>query len=350
MFLSKSVKANVSPQVPSRGSSHPTSVFNQPPKKVIKAERKYFAQKINEISFDVGEFFYVIQDSNPLEYEVINPIAKTRGTVPRSHFSNLDKNRYSNTSEPGTDRKGSISSEGASIPSPKSPERDSRQEQAVLFATVPQVELKSDGQYWFTLQLERINTRHLLFRTYDDFYILLVSLLTHFPKESGRKGRARQIPFLKAPQKNANAALVQKQRLELEVYVNELLKLNKRIKESAAMHKFLQPRQSSCDIETGIEVAFDGSLALLDLFHQYDEEDVLICEFRIEQESVSFEIECDVTHAELIDICKSKAQGDFDSLGYKDESDQMMMLYGDEDLSLLIKTNKDNLVFYVYVE
>ena len=53
------------------------------------------------------------------------------------------------------------------------------------------------------------------------------------------------------------------------------------------MHKFLQPRQSSCDIETGIEVAFDGCLALLDLFLQYDEEDVLICEFRIEQGSVS---------------------------------------------------------------
>ncbi|KAI8913019.1 hypothetical protein DFJ77DRAFT_64886 [Powellomyces hirtus] len=76
---------------PTRVSSHSTEIWNQPPKKVIKATRDYKAQFVNELEFRRGDFFYVIHDLDEFYYEVMNPIARARGLVPRSHFESLDK-------------------------------------------------------------------------------------------------------------------------------------------------------------------------------------------------------------------------------------------------------------------
>ncbi|KAJ3074775.1 bud emergence protein 1, partial [Quaeritorhiza haematococci] len=79
------------PQSGPRGSSHPASVFNLPPKKVVRAVADYTAQYAQELSFKKGDFFYVINDDNYTYYEVINPIARVRGLVPISLFEGLDK-------------------------------------------------------------------------------------------------------------------------------------------------------------------------------------------------------------------------------------------------------------------
>ncbi|KAJ3165748.1 bud emergence protein 1 [Geranomyces variabilis] len=76
---------------PMRGSSQSTEIFNQPPRKVIRATRDYKAQFVNELEFVKGEFFFVITDLDDFYYEAMNPIARVRGLVPRSHFESLDK-------------------------------------------------------------------------------------------------------------------------------------------------------------------------------------------------------------------------------------------------------------------
>lgn len=49
------------PPIPTaRGSSNPNSIFNMPPKKIIKATMSYFATNPGELSFDKGDFFYVL--------------------------------------------------------------------------------------------------------------------------------------------------------------------------------------------------------------------------------------------------------------------------------------------------
>ena len=51
------------PPIPTaRGSSNPKAIFNLPPKKIIKANANYKAQKPGEISFQKGDFFYVKQN------------------------------------------------------------------------------------------------------------------------------------------------------------------------------------------------------------------------------------------------------------------------------------------------
>ncbi|KAI8929408.1 hypothetical protein BC831DRAFT_444300 [Entophlyctis helioformis] len=78
--------------MPVRGSSHPASIFNLPPKKVVRANGNYTARYVGELSFEKGDFFYVINERpDGLTYEVINPVAKSRGLVPTSFFDSLDK-------------------------------------------------------------------------------------------------------------------------------------------------------------------------------------------------------------------------------------------------------------------
>jgi hypothetical protein len=53
------------PPIPTaRGSSNPTAIFNLPPKKIIKANANYKAQKLGEITFQKGDFFYVNQNKH----------------------------------------------------------------------------------------------------------------------------------------------------------------------------------------------------------------------------------------------------------------------------------------------
>ncbi|KAJ3212904.1 bud emergence protein 1 [Dinochytrium kinnereticum] len=73
-----------------RGSSHPTEIFYQPPKKVIRAMSDYVARSGNELTFYKGDFFYVVNE-NDRYYEVVNPLEKSRGTVPKNCFEGLEE-------------------------------------------------------------------------------------------------------------------------------------------------------------------------------------------------------------------------------------------------------------------
>ncbi|KAJ3009954.1 bud emergence protein 1 [Thoreauomyces humboldtii] len=83
--------ANSVQPAPTRASSHSSEIFNQPPKMVIRAIRDYKAQFINELEFRRGDFFFVIHALDDFYYEVMDPVKRVRGLVPRSHFDTLDK-------------------------------------------------------------------------------------------------------------------------------------------------------------------------------------------------------------------------------------------------------------------
>ncbi|KAJ3106599.1 bud emergence protein 1 [Phlyctochytrium planicorne] len=77
-----------------RGSSHPTGVFQLPPKRVVRAIADYDAQAGNELSFSKGDFFFVMVEDNPSFYEVINPMHRHRGQVPRHLFEDAEASRF----------------------------------------------------------------------------------------------------------------------------------------------------------------------------------------------------------------------------------------------------------------
>ncbi|ORY41398.1 hypothetical protein BCR33DRAFT_852374 [Rhizoclosmatium globosum] len=74
-----------------RTTSHPVDLYKAPPSKIVKANKSYTARTVNEISFSVGDFFFVSSEAHPDFYEVLNPAAKLRGLAPKDHFDSLEK-------------------------------------------------------------------------------------------------------------------------------------------------------------------------------------------------------------------------------------------------------------------
>jgi bud emergence protein 1 len=68
-----------------------------PPKQVIRAVVNHRAQSATELSFEKGDFFYVIKEVNNggSWFEVHNPATGSRGLVPRSLFEDVMKNNNS---------------------------------------------------------------------------------------------------------------------------------------------------------------------------------------------------------------------------------------------------------------
>jgi bud emergence protein 1 len=64
-----------------------------PPQKVIKATSLYRSTAPQELSFQKGDFFYVIRElEDGSYYEAHNPITGARGLVPRAMFEEFAKN------------------------------------------------------------------------------------------------------------------------------------------------------------------------------------------------------------------------------------------------------------------
>ncbi|KAJ3266385.1 bud emergence protein 1 [Borealophlyctis nickersoniae] len=373
-----------------RGSSHADHVFNLPPKKVVKSIMDYTAQYAQELSFKKGDFFYVINDDNIAYYEVINPIARVRGLVPTSHFENLDK--VANTGGDG-DRRVTVPSSGydpnsgGGPPSPhytrsappqargmdvppgaiaprthplsaggRRPSGDSivgggisgmnRVASKIVSAIVQHVELRPDGQFWFTVEVKREDeSRHVLFRVYDDFWALQVALLSTLPTESGRKSSPRVIPFLPAPTRDMTPGVAHQRRLALDIYLHELLQLPRPVEDSFPMKRFFMVRKG--DIETPINIKFDVSTTLMDLISDYNENAMVKVKLSLGDEMVAWRVPETVTYDELLDDVEAKIGMHVQGLAYKDETGALIELKGDRDLGLLVRTNAQKLIFYV---
>ena len=83
--------AQISPPLPP--ISKPTAAL-VPPQKVIRASGAYRSTAPTELSFQKGDFFYVVREINNGAgewYEAHNPVSGARGVVPRSLFEEFNK-------------------------------------------------------------------------------------------------------------------------------------------------------------------------------------------------------------------------------------------------------------------
>ncbi|KAJ3514889.1 hypothetical protein NLJ89_g2113 [Agrocybe chaxingu] len=87
-----SSRPQISTPLPLPPVSKPPSAI-LPPQKVIRALENYKSQAPQELSFNKGDFFYVIKDQNPSGawYDAHNPSSGARGLVPRSKFEEFGK-------------------------------------------------------------------------------------------------------------------------------------------------------------------------------------------------------------------------------------------------------------------
>ena len=83
--------AQISPPLPP--ISKPTAAL-VPPQKVIRASGAYRSTAPTELSFQKGDFFYVVREINNGAgewYEAHNPVSGARGVVPRRLFEEFNK-------------------------------------------------------------------------------------------------------------------------------------------------------------------------------------------------------------------------------------------------------------------
>ncbi|KAF8165088.1 hypothetical protein B0H34DRAFT_648529 [Crassisporium funariophilum] len=87
-----SSRPQISTPLPLPPVSKPPSAI-LPPQKVIRALSGYRSQAPQELSFEKGDFFYVLKDAdnNATWYEAHNPVTGARGLVPRSMFEEFGK-------------------------------------------------------------------------------------------------------------------------------------------------------------------------------------------------------------------------------------------------------------------
>ncbi|KAI0637759.1 hypothetical protein C8Q77DRAFT_1087711 [Trametes polyzona] len=94
--LRKSLNGNkdhhhhISTPAPLPALSKPSTAI-VPPKKVIKAISSYKSNTPQELSFEKGDFFHVLNDNGGLWYEAHNPITGARGLVPSNMFEEFTK-------------------------------------------------------------------------------------------------------------------------------------------------------------------------------------------------------------------------------------------------------------------
>ncbi|KAJ1530122.1 bud emergence protein 1, partial [Nowakowskiella sp. JEL0078] len=382
-----------------RGSSHPTGVFNLPPKKVVRAMMDYSAQTQQELSFAAGDFFYVLNDRDEWYYEAINPLQRIRGLVPTTHFELLEKVDRTKNIQPinttginqddrsiysGSEEK---SQRGSTLSIPTSPYsakqrpgsglsdlRDPeyhmpfpgyaftnqqgsepmipKEDRSIHSATIQNHEVRG-GMSHFTLEIRRPNhIKHVLFRNFDDFWSLHISLLNHFPDESGRKESPRIIPFLYSPADLpigsdviSSPGFNQQRTQQLNVYLEEIIKLPTLLIESIPMKRFFLLRNQ--DVETIIDINFDVSATLIDLISGYNEDELVKVKVCLDSEIIVWKIPDTILYEEFIEEIEDKFDIRLRRISYKDESNAFLPLRGDEDLQLLLRTYGNKAQFFI---
>ncbi|KAJ9051707.1 bud emergence protein 1 [Entomophthora muscae] len=104
----------------------------------------------------------------------------------------------------------------------------------------------NETEYVFTivLRFESVGTQRTLYRTYDNFYSMHVQLLSMFPKEAGRTGERRVLPFMPAPLDVVTEDLTSQRRGDLDLYIQQLFLLPTHIQHSAPFREFFTTQKS----------------------------------------------------------------------------------------------------------
>ncbi|KAJ3129382.1 bud emergence protein 1 [Nowakowskiella sp. JEL0407] len=425
------------PVVTPRKSSHPNGIFNLPPKKVIRALMGYTAQAPLELTFSAGDFFYVINETNEWFYEVINPLQKLRGLVPKTHFDTFEKRdplkkstqnetpsinvsdshppgqnhqppahqnddnerylsvyssksggsrRTSNGMTPRSSYHGGNSStsrtnSGSGMSDLKDPEKEitfigkstgsgatrshdhstdapltpnSIRSSQIISANIQTHEIRSGYSIYAIEVLKDDGLKQVLHRTYEDFWGLHISLLNHFPDEAGRKSHSRIIPFLSPPDppskageiRNLSPGYVQTQQHQLNIYLEELIKLSVSLLESQPAKRFFTLRNRDTQ-ELG-DPDFDVSETLIDMISDYKEDGLV--EIKVSTfggDTLVWKVPDTISFDDFIADVDKKFKYRFRMIVYKDESGELVPLRGDEDLRLLLRTFATKTCFYI---
>ncbi|KAI8895971.1 hypothetical protein BC833DRAFT_599360 [Globomyces pollinis-pini] len=340
-----------------RGSSHPQTIFNLPPRKIIRATVGYIAQTEAEVSFAAGDYFYVVNDNRPDDYyEVVNPLEKTRGLATRYYFEDIKGDQpyasppmsppaealeYHNPN-PRTTSIIRVNPKALNDITKNANSVDFNLKELVDTIDVPRIEI-SNNQWIYTIQIiRRDGITRILKRSYDDFWALQVSLLNFFPTESGYSTSGRIIPHMPKPTGLTKQGAEERQNY-LAFYLITLVSLPSRILNSPYVTKFFTLRHG--DLDTSVPLVFDYSNTMMDLIDLMREDRTVTITLVLGNDTLSWKERHDITYDQLLESIQPRLGFDFGRVLYKDEAEILITLYDDDDLHLLFQL--DSVTLYV---
>ncbi|KAI8868316.1 hypothetical protein GQ42DRAFT_180064 [Ramicandelaber brevisporus] len=106
-----------------------------------------------------------------------------------------------------------------------------------------------DGVAFFKVEVSFLDGRfRTLFRQYEDFYDVQIALLNRFPKQAGRTGERRILPFMPGPVAYVTDEVTNSRRQDLDKYIQEMFSLPPEIVEADAFQLFLSLRRDDTEV------------------------------------------------------------------------------------------------------
>ncbi|KAI9290642.1 hypothetical protein K502DRAFT_310289, partial [Neoconidiobolus thromboides FSU 785] len=105
--------------------------------------------------------------------------------------------------------------------------------------------IADEGNYIFIIQLrfESSGKQRTLYRDYDAFFELHTGLIRQFPKEAGRFGDKRIIPYMPGPLSQVDDKITTQRRIDLDLYLQQLFLLPQQIQNSELFRSFFKMKK-----------------------------------------------------------------------------------------------------------
>ncbi len=113
----------------------------------------------------------------------------------------------------------------------------------IVNASVIRYDETEPNTFEFVIKCQRDNQSFILYRQYEDFFSLQLSLLNGFPDEAGKRSSKRIIPYMPGPVDNVTREVTEHRLVDLDTYVRDLLRLPSIISQSAYTMEFFRPRE-----------------------------------------------------------------------------------------------------------
>jgi len=317
-------------------------LFKLLPKKIIKALDNYTAHCKNEISYQKGDFFFVISE-NESYYFVTNPLTRSSGYVSKFSFKQVDnfaRNSVVNKRlSPITEKR-----ENNLILKEPNPLTD-----RIMTACITKEVISRNSQTKLPIEISKIDgSVAVIYRSYNEICELQNSLLECFPEDSGSNTKARILPFL--PSYDAIINYPNKTpRQILSNYLQLLTQLPNYIQFSYPFEHFFSTRKD--DILSSIHIV--NHLNFFDCEEQKKSDDQMIkvkiiAELKnsTEKEVNILRISSNTKYFDLFDNLEARFNTTFTNIYYQNETNKKVKVFGDHDLKLFFNSNNLSYVLW----
>ncbi|ORX51043.1 hypothetical protein BCR36DRAFT_412025 [Piromyces finnis] len=316
-------------------------LFKLLPKKIIKAIDDYKAQSTTEISYEKGDFFFVVSE-NESYYFVTNPSTKSSGYVLKYSFEQVDNFAKPNPNKILTGLSPIVEKEDSILLKESDPLSD-----RVMTASITEDIISRNSQNAFPIEISKIDgTVAVLNRSYNDICQLHHALLENFPEDSGSEDQERILPFLPSHDAIFNHPKKSPRQI-LNTYLQLLTQLPNDIQFSYPFEHFFNIRKD--DILSSIYVV--SQLNFFETEKEQEEQTVKVKVIVENKESVKNEIQIirvspKIKYFDLFDDLEERFQCTFVNFYFCNENNEKVKVFGDRDLKLFFNSNSLSYVLY----